>query len=254
VGNFINESLVTKYKLHHTPHSSPLQLHSVTGNKFHQVTQQTKIILCIDPDHQEEITLDIAPIRHNQIILGLPWLALHQPQVNWATGKIRGFSDYCHDNCLLVPSEVEELDPPMDSSILGSEACNVTQLLVKRSHPNATLPTQGTPGSARWDLYSIESATLAPGQRQLVNTGISIEIPQGTYAHIAPRSGLAWKNGIHIGAGVIDSEYCGHLKVLMINQGTQEFMIQPANHIAQLIFELYNPMPIQEVQEHTETT
>jgi hypothetical protein len=182
MGNFINKSLVTKYGLHHTPCPTPLQLHSVTGNKFHQVMQQTKIILCIDLEHQEEITLDIAPIGHNQIILRLPWLALHQPQVNWATGKIIGFSDYCHDNRLPVPSEREELDPPMDSSILGSEACDITQLFVKQSHPNATLPMQGTPGSARWDLYSIEPATLAPGQRQLVDTGISIEIPKGTYA------------------------------------------------------------------------
>jgi hypothetical protein len=144
----------------------------------------------MDPDHQEEITLDITPIGHNQIILGLPWLTLHQPTVNWATGEITEFSSNCHNNCLPVPSELEELEPPMDSSILRSEACDVTQLLIKRSHPAAILPTQGTPGSAGWDLYSIESTTLTPGQRKLVDTGISIEIPQGTYARIAPRSGL----------------------------------------------------------------
>jgi dUTP pyrophosphatase len=91
--------------------------------------------------------------------------------------------------------------------------------------------------------------TLAPRQRQLVDTSISIEIPQGTYTCIAPRSRLAWKNGIHIGASVVDSDYQGHLKVLMINQGTEEFVIQPADQIAQVIFELYDPTPIQEVQE-----
>jgi hypothetical protein len=154
------------------------------GNKFHQVTQQAKVMLHIDPDHQEEIILNITPISHNQIILGLPWLTLHQPIINWATGTITEFSMYCHNNCLPVPSESEELEPPMDSSILGSEACDITQLLVKRSHPNAILPTRGTLGSAGWDLYSTESTVLTPGQRQLVDTGISIEIPPGTYARI----------------------------------------------------------------------
>jgi deoxyuridine 5'-triphosphate nucleotidohydrolase len=221
MGNFINEQLVTKNALHCTPCPTALQLHSVTDNKFHQVTKQTKIMLHVDPDHQEEITLNVAPISHNQIILGLPWMALHQPQVNWATGKITGFSEYCHKNCLPIPSEEEELHPPMDASILGGDTCNISKLQVKWSHPDAMLPTQGTPGSAGWDLYSIESATLAPGQRQLVDTGISIKIPEGMYAQITPRSGLAWKHGIHITTRVINTDYQGYLKVLMVNQGTQ---------------------------------
>jgi hypothetical protein len=141
MGNFINEQLVKKYELPCIPCPTPLQLHLVTGNKFHQVIQQVKVLLHIDPDHQEEIILNVTPIGHNQIILGLPCLTLHQPIVNWAMGAIIEFSHYCHDNCLPMSSEVEELDPPMDSSILGSEACDVTQLLVKQSHPNAILPT-----------------------------------------------------------------------------------------------------------------
>jgi hypothetical protein len=164
----------------------PLQLHLVTRNRFHQVSQQVTIMLHVDPDHQEEIMLDITPIGHNQIILRLPWLALHQPQVNWVTGEITGFSQYCQENCLPIPSDQEEEHPPMDSNIIGNKACTVVELKVKRSHPDAILPTQGTPGSTGWDLYSIESMTLAPGQRQSVDTGISIEIPEGTYVRIAP--------------------------------------------------------------------
>jgi dUTP pyrophosphatase len=80
-----------------------------------------------------------------------------------------------------------------------------------------------------------------------------MEIPEGTYAQVAPRTSLAWKNGVHIGMGVINSDYRGHLKVLIVNQGTQKFDIQPNDHIAQLIFELNDPTPVEEVQEHEET-
>jgi hypothetical protein len=98
-------------------------------------------MLHVDLEHQEEITLNVAPIGHNQIILGLPWMALHQLKVNWATGEITGFSQYCHKNFLPLPSDKEEEHPLMDSSIMGSEACDVVELRVKQSHLNAILPT-----------------------------------------------------------------------------------------------------------------
>ena len=115
-------------------------------------------------------------------------------------------------------------------------------------------PFQANESDAGYDLFSTQYITIEPFQRKLVSTGISVEIPQGFYGRIAPRSGLACKNGIDVMAGVIDSGYRGEIKVLLINfnfegynlkQTTFEAMfgsankldIKPGDRIAQLIIE-----------------
>jgi dUTP pyrophosphatase len=87
----------------------------------------------------------------------------------------------------------------------------------------AICPQRSTPTDAGFDLFSIETCVIKPLERKLVNTGIKIEIPDGYYGRIAPRSGLAFKKGIDVMAGVIDSGYRGELKVLLIN------LCQPSN-------------------------
>ena len=67
------------------------------------------------------------------------------------------------------------------------------------------------------DVKTSEDVSIAPGHRELVPLGIKIACPQGTYARIAPRSGLAWKKQVDIGAGVIDRDYRGEVKALIIN-------------------------------------
>lgn len=89
------------------------------------------------------------------------------------------------------------------------------------------------------DLHSTENLIISPSKRALVGTGISIELPVGTYGRIAPRSGLAVKNGIDILAGVIDSTYRGEIKVALINFGDKDFEIKIGDRIAQLIVENY---------------
>ena len=88
-----------------------------------------------------------------------------------------------------------------------------TKLLDK----TAKLPTKGSARAAGHDLYAAENATIPAGQRGLVDTKIAVALPPGTYGRIAPRSGLAVKRGIDIGAGVVDADYRGTLKVLLIN-------------------------------------
>jgi dUTP pyrophosphatase len=78
---------------------------------------------------------------------------------------------------------------------------------------------------------------ILPKSHCLVSTGIAMATPTGTYGRIAPRSGLAVKHGIHIGAGVIDSDYRGPVKVVMFNLGNLPFEIQQGDRIAQLILE-----------------
>jgi len=75
---------------------------------------------------------------------------------------------------------------------------------LKKLLENAIIPTKGSNGAAGYDLYATENCKLKPGERKLFKTGISLAIPQHLYGRIAPRSGLAYKHGIDVLAGVID--------------------------------------------------
>lgn len=101
---------------------------------------------------------------------------------------------------------------------------------------SAKCPKRGTENSAGYDLYSTEAILIEPFSRNLVGTGIAIAIPSGYYGRIAPRSGLSVK-GIDIGAGVIDIDYRGEVKVLMINNSKQSFIVNAGDRIAQLLIE-----------------
>ena len=88
-------------------------------------------------------------------------------------------------------------------------------------------PFQANESDAGYDLFSTEYITIEPFQRRLVSTGISIEITEGFYGRIAPRSGLACKKGIDVMAGVIDSGYRGEIKVLLINLNFEGYNLKP---------------------------
>ncbi len=118
----------------------------------------------------------------------------------------------------------------------------VPYLKVKLLTPSAKMPTRGSAHAAGYDLYAASAIRIDPGGRGLVSTGISIAIPVDSYARIAPRSGLAVKNGIQTGAGVVDSDYRGEVKVLLFNQGDAEFKVNEGDRIAQLLLEkVYTP-------------
>lgn len=109
---------------------------------------------------------------------------------------------------------------------------------IARVHPGAQVPTRATPGAAGMDMHAAEGAVVPPnGAWVAVETGIVLQFPPTVYARIAPRSGLAFKHGIQVGAGVIDSDYTGSIKVILFNHGTTPFSIQPGDRIAQVIFE-----------------
>ncbi|GMP72108.1 hypothetical protein CsSME_00030254 [Camellia sinensis var. sinensis] len=104
--------------------------------------------------------------------------------------------------------------------------------------PQARIPFRATTGAVGYDLSSIATYVVPPQGRTLISTGIAIEILPGTYGRIAPRSGLAFHSGIDVGAGVIDPDYRGEIKVLLFNHDKSEpFIIQTGDRIAQIIFE-----------------
>jgi deoxyuridine 5'-triphosphate nucleotidohydrolase len=110
-------------------------------------------------------------------------------------------------------------------------------LSFQRLDPAATLPTRGSSNSAGLDLYSIEAVTIEPGQRVLARTGLAVAIPEGHYGRVAPRSGLATKNGLDVMAGVIDADYRGEIRCLLYNAGDETISLPAQSKICQLIIE-----------------
>jgi len=101
------------------------------------------------------------------------------------------------------------------------------------------LPTYMTPGSAGADVRAnvAEDVVIPPGQRFVVPTGLFLEIPLGYEVQVRPRSGLALKYGITLpnSPGTIDSDYRGELKVIMLNLGSEPFVVKNGDRIAQLV-------------------
>ena len=126
-------------------------------------------------------------------------------------------------------------------------------LLVKRLNEHGTIPARGSSLAAGYDLSSSEDVSIPRGARGLVGTSIAFTVPDGTYGRIAPRSGLAVKKGIQVGAGVIDRDYTGEVKVVLFNHGDESFEIKKGDRIAQLILERCDTPPVKEVYSLDDT-
>lgn len=125
---------------------------------------------------------------------------------------------------------------------------------IKKLHPNAKIPQRANATDAGADLHSIENITIPPRSRAIVQTGISIHIPDGYYGRIAPRSGLAVKNGIDVLAGVVDSGYRGPVGVVLYNTDeNKEFHVNEGDRIAQIIFEQHWNFSFKEVDDLSDT-
>ncbi len=110
------------------------------------------------------------------------------------------------------------------------------KIVNKSKHP---LPSYETVASAGMDLRAnlVEPLMLQPLQRELVNTGLFIELPEGYEAQIRPRSGLAIKSGISLAnaPGTIDADYRGEIKVILINLSNDDFVLNDGERIAQMV-------------------
>ena len=114
----------------------------------------------------------------------------------------------------------------------------MTDLLVRRLHPDAHLPAGAYPGDAGLDLASVDEVVLGPGERATVATGLAVAIPDGYAGFVQPRSGLAARHGITVvnSPGLIDSGYRGEVKVVLLNTDRAEpFHVRPGDRIAQLV-------------------
>ena len=118
-------------------------------------------------------------------------------------------------------------------------------LKVRLLDPDGRLPARSNQTDAGADLFSAESLMIHPGERATVSTEISLEIPEGFYGRVAPRSGLASKHGVDVLAGVVDSGYRGEVKVVLLNTDkSNTFFVEKGDRIAQIIIEAHFNLPI----------
>lgn len=108
---------------------------------------------------------------------------------------------------------------------------------VARLHDAARIPVRASLGDAGLDLSSVADLVIPARGQGLVPTGLAFQIPEDCYGRVAPRSGLAVKNGISVGAGVVDSGYRGEVKVVLFNHSDNDFKVQIGDRIAQIIIE-----------------
>lgn len=134
----------------------------------------------------------------------------------------------------------------------------IPTLKIKLLSDQARVPIKANNSDAGYDLFALEDGIIQPGQRVMIKTGISMAIPLGYYGRIAPRSGLAWKNGIDILAGVVDSGYRGPVNVIAINttSGEQQksFEYKARDAIAQIIIECCANLSTEVVSELDDTS
>lgn len=127
------------------------------------------------------------------------------------------------------------------------------KIKVKKLKENAIVPRYAHEGDAAMDLFSTEDYMIPVGKRQLVSTGISMELPEGYFASIRGKSGLAYKKGICILGGVVEWTYRGEYGVIALNTGDEDFEIKVGDKIAQVVIAPVATAEVDVVEELGET-
>jgi dUTP pyrophosphatase len=109
-----------------------------------------------------------------------------------------------------------------------------TEILVEGAE---RLPEYSSTGCAGADLFAAQPAEIPPAGRLAVATGLKLQIPKGHVGLVWPRSGLALRHGIDTLAGVIDADYRGEVRVVLVNHGQEPFRIQSGDRVAQLLIQ-----------------
>jgi len=141
-----------------------------------------------------------------------------------------------------APRLEKEVEPEITEFAPAAAIAPAVMLRFAKLTEHAFTPTRGSSQAAGYDLYSAYDCTVPSKGKTLAKTDIQIALPEGCYGRVAPRSGLAWKKFIDVGAGVIDQDYRGNVGVVLFNFGEEDFVITKGDRIAQLILErIYLP-------------
>lgn len=127
------------------------------------------------------------------------------------------------------------------------------KIKIKKLYQDAIIPSYAHPGDAGLDVFSLEEKNLAPGERYLFKTGISISLPEGYAALIWDKSGLAANYGIKTMGGVIDAGYRGEYKIVLLNTAKNSYNVKKGDKIAQILIQPVVNARIEEVDVLDET-
>ena len=133
----------------------------------------------------------------------------------------------------------------------------MSSIRVKKLHPKAILPTYGSAEAAGADLYACleEAVTIQPGEIFWVPTGIALEVPKGCAGLVYARSSMGAKRGLAPAnkVGVVDSDYRGEIKVVLLNHSKTEQILQPGERVAQFVITPVLTPQYTEVEDLTDT-
>ena len=223
-GKFINQKYAEQLGLPIQPLRRLIMARNIdrTLNKSGTITSYVDLSVEIDR-RTMGLHLFVTGLGSQRIILGFPWLNKHNLDINWKTGEFKWRT--------LRPLKIKRYhDKPVPQE--EKPACPIrtvktdNNLEVKLHSDMAWIPTQGSPDVAGYDLYSAEDKIVLAHGKMIINTQISIVTPPGTYRRIAPQSGLAAKNMIAIGVGVIDADYRGIIFVLLFNHSDEDLKVE----------------------------
>ena len=124
---------------------------------------------------------------------------------------------------------------------------------VQKLNENAKVPTYAHPGDAGMDFYALEKTVIAPGERARIGTGIAIAIPKGFVGLVWDKSGLAFKHGITLLAGVVDSGYRGEIQMVVLNTGSEPHTFEAGDKVAQVLIQPIEHPEVREVTELNDT-
>ena len=128
------------------------------------------------------------------------------------------------------------------------------KLIVSKVYPDAMIPFRGSASAAAYDLFAQSAGEIKAGCREVIATGIAMQIPEGYYGQIFGRSGLAACYGLIPLGGVIDNDYRGEVKVMLYNSGDVDFSFVKFDRIAQFVLLPFGALPVVEQEELGDTS
>ncbi len=129
----------------------------------------------------------------------------------------------------------------------------MTRVRIEISGADEFQPGAGRRGDAGIDLRAARGALLAPGERAAISAGVRLALPPGTVGLIRDRSGLALEHGVHVLAGVIDANYRGEIRIVLVNLGTRPFRVEKGDRVAQLLVLICPEVELKPVRTLDET-
>lgn len=128
------------------------------------------------------------------------------------------------------------------------------KLNIKKLHPDAKIPSYAHEGDAGMDIYAVEHSIINAGNRALIKTGLSFELPLGYVALVWDKSGVSNNHGVKTLGGVIDAGYRGEIKIGLLNTSNEDFEIEKGDKVAQILIQKIEHPEIEEVEDLSETS